>query len=312
MRRYRIGRAETNDVVLAEATVSREHAELTELGGGRFSIKDLGSTYGTSIRRGQDWDKIGEAELQQDTPLRLGEYQTTVAGLLRDTDRTMVRATTPAPSAPPSPPKARAPQSAPAANSTPAAGSAASAGSAAPPRPATPALPWRNLPPEKRTLMWLLVGLGAFLLVALITLVVVLAVGGGGDQRTGRLDRPRADAPRAQAPRAETPPSAPRGDAPRPGSVADGAGRFLETCLAQWKFEERRCRCLAGAAKELQGADYADFAEAVRAYAAVTAPDSAADLIQAGEVFRRVAQARGAAAHLRLLGAFRSAARECA
>ena len=190
MRRYRIGRAETNDVVLPEATVSREHAELTELGGGRFSIKDLGSTYGTSIRRGQDWDKIGEAELQHDTPLRLGEYQTTVAGLLRDTDRTMVHAKAPAP-APPSPPKPRAPQSAPAAKSAPA------AGSAAPPRPAAPALPWRDLPPEKRTLMWLLVGLGAFLLVSLITLVVVLAVGGGGDRRTGRLDRPRADAPRA-------------------------------------------------------------------------------------------------------------------
>ena len=191
MRRYRIGRAETNDVVLPEATVSREHAELTELGGGRFSIKDLGSTYGTSIRRGQDWDKIGEAELQHDTPLRLGEYQTTVTDLLRDTDRTMVHAEAPAPPAPPSPPKPRAPQSAPAAKSVPA------AGPAAPPRPAAPALPWRDLPPEKRTLMWLLVGLGAFLLVSLITLVVVLAVGGGGDRRTGRLDRPRADAPRA-------------------------------------------------------------------------------------------------------------------
>jgi len=55
MRRYRIGRADTNDIVLADSTVSREHAELEELGGGRFRIKDLGSTYGIAIWQGQDW-----------------------------------------------------------------------------------------------------------------------------------------------------------------------------------------------------------------------------------------------------------------
>jgi predicted component of type VI protein secretion system len=103
MRRYRIGRADTNDIVLADTTVSREHAELVELGGGRYEIKDLGSTFGIAVWEGQDWAKVTACELRQDSRLRLGEFQTTIADLLRDTDKTVVRRAA-EPTAPPRPP----------------------------------------------------------------------------------------------------------------------------------------------------------------------------------------------------------------
>jgi hypothetical protein len=46
-----------------------------------------------------------------------------------------------------------------------------------PPRPAGPAFQFlRDLPPEKRPLVWLGAGLAAFLLIALITLILALAL----------------------------------------------------------------------------------------------------------------------------------------
>lgn len=232
MRRYRIGRADTNDIVLTDSTVSREHAELAELGEGRFAIKDLGSSYGIAIREGDQWAKVTEAELHHDTPLRIGDYETTVSDLVRDTDRTVVRphaprhsptaeAAAPPPAAAPrpaepdaqpteatSPPAARrthepaAPSSpdltAPLAPPRPAPPRPAPPRPAAPrpptPRPAAPSRPpsiaqgapvqpaapafqfLRNLPPERRPLVWLGIGFAAFLLIALITLILALAL----------------------------------------------------------------------------------------------------------------------------------------
>ena len=47
----------------------------------------------------------------------------------------------------------------------------------APPQPAGPAFQsLRNLPPEKRTLLWIGVGFAGFLLIALITLILALAL----------------------------------------------------------------------------------------------------------------------------------------
>lgn len=82
MRRYRIGRAETNDIVLREPSVSREHAELIKLGGGLFTLRDLGSSYGTSVRHGSDWGLITAADVRADTPVRIGEFETTAADLV--------------------------------------------------------------------------------------------------------------------------------------------------------------------------------------------------------------------------------------
>lgn len=222
MRRYRIGRADTNDIVLTHSTISREHAELAELGEGSFAIKDLGSTYGIAIREGEAWRKVTEAELRHDAALRIGDYETTVTELLRDTDRTVVRPHAPrhapprppegtappaeaAPrpieaasppaeavsrpadgrvdeaTAPPSPDRTAPPQPAPPrpAPPRPAAPRPAtpSSGGPAAPQPAAPAFQFlRELPPEKRPLVWLGVGFAGFLLVALITLILALAL----------------------------------------------------------------------------------------------------------------------------------------
>lgn len=205
MRRYKIGRADTNDIVLTDSTVSREHAELVELGEGRFALKDLGSAYGIAIREGDRWVAATEAELGADTPLRLGDLETTVSELLRDTDRTVVRPHAPqhapprppegtappaeaaAPpsadrTAPPAPPRPAPPRPAPprpaaprpAAPSRPA---SSAPGAPAPPQPAGPAFQFlRDLPPERRPLVWLGIGFAAFLLIALITLVLALAL----------------------------------------------------------------------------------------------------------------------------------------
>jgi ABC-type multidrug transport system ATPase subunit len=44
-----IGRADDNDVVIADLQVSRRHAELRRLGGGRFQLTDTGSSNGTYV-----------------------------------------------------------------------------------------------------------------------------------------------------------------------------------------------------------------------------------------------------------------------
>jgi hypothetical protein len=226
MARYRIGRADTNDIVLSESSISREHAELVELGGGRFRLVDLGSSSGTSVWQGQDWETVTEIEVRHDTPFRLGEFQTTAADLLRETDKTVVRAradeapaapessvssqTAPArppetalssktaPARPPAPVKVEAPAPSTPAPPRPAAPRPAaprpaaprppgpsqsgppSGDATAPPRPAAPAAPpfafLRDLPPEKRTLVWLGAGFGVFLLISLITLILAIAL----------------------------------------------------------------------------------------------------------------------------------------
>jgi len=96
MKRYRIGRADTNDIILHEPTVSREHAELTKLSHGHFLLKDLGSSYGTSARQGSDWHLITAENVNYVTPIRIGEFETTVARLLRELDPIAVYMDSPA------------------------------------------------------------------------------------------------------------------------------------------------------------------------------------------------------------------------
>lgn len=86
MKRFRIGRAESNEIVVNDPSVSREHAELVKVDRGIFLLRDLGSTYGTSARHGSDWHLVTAENVGYGTPIRIGEYETTVAALLRDLD----------------------------------------------------------------------------------------------------------------------------------------------------------------------------------------------------------------------------------
>jgi ABC transport system ATP-binding/permease protein len=49
VRLLRIGRAPGNDIVVPDPSVTAEHAELRDIGGGRYELFDLGSKYGTFI-----------------------------------------------------------------------------------------------------------------------------------------------------------------------------------------------------------------------------------------------------------------------
>jgi hypothetical protein len=86
MKRFRIGRAETNEIVLNDPSVSREHAELVKIDRGTFLLRDLGSTYGTSARHGSDWHLVTAENVGYATPIRIGEHETTVAELLHELD----------------------------------------------------------------------------------------------------------------------------------------------------------------------------------------------------------------------------------
>ncbi len=82
MASYRIGRKRDNDIVIRNSTVSRHHAQLTDLGDGTFSLRDLGSTQGTYVHGADGWQKIERDEFDAGTPIRFGDHKTTVAELL--------------------------------------------------------------------------------------------------------------------------------------------------------------------------------------------------------------------------------------
>jgi hypothetical protein len=82
VRSYRIGRKSDNDIVIQNPTVSRHHAELREAHAGSYELRDLGSSQGTHVHNGKGWDKIKRRDIDAKTPIRFGDYKTTVAELL--------------------------------------------------------------------------------------------------------------------------------------------------------------------------------------------------------------------------------------
>ncbi len=82
MRRFTIGRSRQNDIVVEDASVSRRHAELRELGAGRYKLVDLGSTHGTHVDRGGLWEKLSVAEVTRGNRVRFGNYTRSVDSLL--------------------------------------------------------------------------------------------------------------------------------------------------------------------------------------------------------------------------------------
>lgn len=87
VRRLRIGRGQDMDVALADPSVSRLHAELLVSaspgirGGVECRLKDCNSTNGTRVFRNGRWQRIGDALIDLNERLRLGDYETTPADL---------------------------------------------------------------------------------------------------------------------------------------------------------------------------------------------------------------------------------------
>ena len=79
---FSIGRAADCDVVLADDSVSRRHAELRAAGPGRLVLVDCRSTHGTFVTQGGETRKITQEPLAPDTTVRFGEVALTVQQLM--------------------------------------------------------------------------------------------------------------------------------------------------------------------------------------------------------------------------------------
>ncbi len=309
MRRIRIGRSETNDIVIPDASVSRQHAEAVELGGGRFSLSDLGSTFGTQAWQGQGWVAAKDTEIDADTVIRFGEFRTTLRDVLSEADRMALGLSRSAP--PPPAPTAAAPAAPPAPSPLPPKAEAGTSATpkvaprtAAPDTPAAPpsprlqpaerppaerapatrdaraaARPARSAAGGKRRAMVLgLMATGGFFAVAAGVVAVALTFGD----------------PNGAKPR------------PDPGTAAgEGPQRFLEACKTNWGIEERRCRCfLAAAGPHLEPADYDDFTTLVQGHVE-------GDSAQMESVMQQAGEKRGATASARLSAAMKGVTRDC-
>jgi hypothetical protein len=79
---YRVGRDQTNDIVIEHGSVSRHHCELRLDDDGAVLIVDLNSMNGTAVRQNGAWEHIERATVERDERILLGEIVTTVAALL--------------------------------------------------------------------------------------------------------------------------------------------------------------------------------------------------------------------------------------
>jgi class 3 adenylate cyclase len=79
---YKVGRGTKSDIVLSDTSVSRNHAELEPRDDGRVRIVDLGSKFGTFVKRKDGWARVDEATVAAGDPIRLGNLETTPRLLL--------------------------------------------------------------------------------------------------------------------------------------------------------------------------------------------------------------------------------------
>jgi hypothetical protein len=69
---YRIGRDPSCDIVLDDASVSREHAELRVAPEGPIEFVDLGSTNGIAVRLKGKWETVVRAPVEAEEKIRVG------------------------------------------------------------------------------------------------------------------------------------------------------------------------------------------------------------------------------------------------
>lgn len=179
MRRYSIGRATTNDIVLDNMTVSRSHAEIEDLGRGRYMLRDRESTYGTKILREGQWIEVIEVEVASDTLIRFGEYEVTLGEIVNlvDGEATHMprRDQGDAAAAPPVQPHSERHPTPPPPAATPKAPK-----QRAPKAPRAPAPSGPGAPDRKMTMLILLGGGAAAIVLILIAIVLAIAGGGSG------------------------------------------------------------------------------------------------------------------------------------
>jgi len=201
MTSYSIGRARESALELPEMTASRRHAELVDNGDGSFTVRDLGSSYGTFVNRNGEWEQIDEVTATDNIALRFGGMETSLGHLLSVTGLSFGAAAQPAAPAKPAPPAPPAQSAAPAAAAEPAKPAAARPAPPAPPSPPKPrkekapkqaAAPQPAAPRQAKPKaaaapgtifglpkLWVFLGGGGLIALILIIVAVLLLTGGG-------------------------------------------------------------------------------------------------------------------------------------
>ena len=87
MRSYVIGRSPYADIVLPDTSVARRHAELVVTDDGRFYLTDCATETGTWRRipvaeGGESWERLRQAFVTAEEPLRFGEQRATLSALV--------------------------------------------------------------------------------------------------------------------------------------------------------------------------------------------------------------------------------------
>ena len=75
VRTYVVGRARTCDVRLDDASVSRRHAEVVRVSGGRLFVTDCATTNGTFVLDDRAWCPIRQAHVAPADTVRFGDVE---------------------------------------------------------------------------------------------------------------------------------------------------------------------------------------------------------------------------------------------
>lgn len=84
-----IGRQPDCDIVLGDPTVSRRHAEISEIGPDLYVVVDHGSTSGSFCFEQGGWKRFTSMRLRGTDRLRLGAFESSVGELLRKTRKSL-------------------------------------------------------------------------------------------------------------------------------------------------------------------------------------------------------------------------------
>lgn len=84
---YLVGRSNSTipcdiSVPATEESVSRKHMELTVTGDGKYYVVHIHPVNKTKVLRGGQWVSITQDFVEEDTPLKLGRYETSARRLL--------------------------------------------------------------------------------------------------------------------------------------------------------------------------------------------------------------------------------------
>jgi predicted component of type VI protein secretion system len=90
-----VGRSKDSDVVIADPSVSRQHAQLVVKSEADIVLFDCQSKFGTFVRRDGKWRAITSSPVGMDDNVRVGRHETTVRKILSDVREQAARAESP-------------------------------------------------------------------------------------------------------------------------------------------------------------------------------------------------------------------------